>query len=253
MGAEQEFIYTPADFLGWAINSGWRPSRLPVGVVYTFQAPVTRHLVDMTDRFALNSELTVSNGTFLMTTDDAPAVLVACLNPGAASMATQLEHLDFLGDETRFAAIVGTAGALAPGHAIGEAMLVESAIRDDAISDLYLPRDDVVEADERFMEALHVASQQDLKRVRTWTVSVPYRSTASDVATARHAGAQVVEMEIATLYAVARSLGMAAAATVVVSDVNRVDGWEVEWRDTTGPMVRAIDATIEAMRSLAND
>ena len=45
----------------------------------------------MSDTFAPNRDLIVSNGqSFITIGDDAP-VLVSCLNPGAASMATQLE------------------------------------------------------------------------------------------------------------------------------------------------------------------
>lgn len=246
-----QFIYTPSNLLGWALSQGWRPGVLPVGVIYTFQAPLAAALSQRTDLFAENTDLTVSNARMLMTMDDGLPVLVACLNPGAASMATQLEHLRFLGNTTSFAAIVGTAGALTADYRIGQTVIVESALRTDAISDRYLPAAPVVSASERFVDALRAACDGEPPTVRTWTVPVPYRSTEEDLRNARDGGADVVEMEIATLFAVAQSLSIDAAATVVISDVSRVEDWEVDWSDTNAPSVAAVLATIEAIRNLA--
>ncbi len=220
-------------------------------MVYTFQAPVTRLLGEATDRFAENRDLTVSNARMFMTSDDGPPVLVACLNPGAASMATQLEHLSFLGDETRFAAIVGTAGALTTDYRIADTVVVSSALRTDGISDRYLPPEQVVEADPAFTVALAGSAGVGALPARSWTVPVPYRSNRSDLTSVVEAGASVVEMEIATLFAVSEALGFRAAATVVISDLHRVEGWEVDWNATTPPLFRAVLTTIEVMRSLA--
>lgn len=84
-----EFIYSPEDFLGWALRSGWNPNVLPVGVIYAFQAPVTQAIAGQTDRFVENTDLTVSNARMFMTIDDGAPVLVARLNPGSASMVTR--------------------------------------------------------------------------------------------------------------------------------------------------------------------
>lgn len=175
------FIYTPSGFLGWALESGWQPKTLPVGVIYTFQAPVARMIAEDSDRFAENEEFTVSNDRMYMTRDDGPPVMVACLNPGGASLAAQLENLKYLGDETRFAAVAGTAGALTPEFRIGETVIVSSALRTDAISDKYLPPAPVVDADATFVEALWEAMGSTTQQVRTWTVPVPYRSTRQDL------------------------------------------------------------------------
>lgn len=250
---DHDFVYTPDDLLGWALSQGWRPGVLPVGVIYTFQAPLASALAERTELFGENTALVVSNARMLMTVDEGLPVLVACLNPGAASMATQLEHLRFLGDTTRFAAIVGTAGALSGNFRIGDSRVVASALRTDGISDRYLPPAPVVEASARFVSALREAIGDQAPPVRTWTVPVPYRSTAQDLATARDGGAAVVEMEIATLFAVAEAVGMEAAATIVISDVSRVDDWEVDWSDTNVPSVAAVLATVDVMRRLAAD
>lgn len=247
---DDRFIYTPADFLGWALRTGWRPGRMPVGVIYTFQSPVCRALSEQENRFEENHDLTVSNARMFMTRDDAAPVLVACLNPGGASLATQLEHLRFLGERTCYAAIVGTAGALTSDFVIGQQVVIHSALRSDGISDRYLPPAPVVEADPAFGRALRDGIGPDPRSARAWTVPVPYRSTPDDLQAALAAGAGVVEMEVATLYAVSQALGYRAAATVVISDVSRVAGWDVEWRDPTAPLVAAVHTTIDVMRRL---
>ena len=248
---DQGFIYTAGDFLGWAIASGWEPKVMPVGVIYTFQSPVTRAIADQTDRFVENTDLTVSNARMFMTIDGGAPILVACLNPGAASMTTQMEHLrDLAGDSPLAAIIVGTAGAIAGGHGIGDTLVVESALRTDGVSDAFLPPSATVEADTSLTQRLaeHLACAP---KVRSWTVRVPYRSTGADLISARDAGAEIVEMETAALFAAGIALNIDTAAAVVVSDVHRVDEpVSIDWSDTLGPTLTALDSAIIAIRNI---
>ncbi len=243
-------IYSPADFLGWALKSGWSPSVLPIGVIYTFQSPVTRVIEQELD-FVEERELTVSNASMFMTADDGPPVMVGCMNPGSASLATQLEHLRFLGEATRFAAIVGTAGALTPDFSFAQQVIASSAWRTDGISDRYLPPAPAVDASPGFVAALQGALGTDVPAVRTWTVPVPYRSTRADYDAAVAAGASVVEMEAATLFAVGKALGVETAATLVISDVVRAGAVDVDWSDFMPPTIKALLATVDVIREQA--
>lgn len=116
-----------------ALDMGWKPGVLPIGVVFTFQPAAAQMAQNQPDRFIENTDLTVSNARMFMTCDDGPPVLVAALNPGGASMATQLEHLRFLGSPTRYAAIVGTAGAMVEGFSFGDVAVVASRARTNSI------------------------------------------------------------------------------------------------------------------------
>lgn len=81
-------------------------------------------------------------------------------------------------------------------------------------------------------------------------MAVPYRQTKAELDGARAAGAAVVDMEIATLFAAAEALDMRAAAAVVISDVSRAEGWESNWTDTAGPTQATVLNTLDTMRSL---
>lgn len=247
---DRDFIYTARDFLGWAIASGWEPKVMPVGVVYTFQSRVTRAIADQTDRFVENTDLTLSNARMLMTNDGEAPILVACLNPGPASMTTQMEHLRYLaGDRPLAAVIVGTAGAIAGPHEIGDTLVTESALRTDGISDAFLPMSSRVDADSGLTRRL-VDALAGVPAVTSWTVPVPYRSTQADLVAARDAGAEVVEMEAASLFAAGIALDIATAAAVIISDVHRTnEPASVDWSDTLGPTLTALDSAINAIRN----
>ncbi len=248
---EHDSVYTPADFLGWALRSGWDPGTLPVGVVFTFQGFLTRHLTDHPDDFVEAPALAPSNSRVFLTAGE-PAVAVSCLNAGGATMAAQMEHLLFLGDTRRFA-VVGTAGGLVPDMQIAERALVTRALRDEGISHHYLPPGRYVDAPGGLTADLRAELRQRFGGVAertTWTVPVPYRTTADEVAAYIAEGVSVVEMEIASLFAVAQARGAEAAAAVVISDVARVDGVEVEWRDANAPLVELLDAAIAAIRAV---
>lgn len=247
----RKFQYSPASFLGWALESGWEPGTLPVGVVYTFQPVAAQFAEASPDRFVENTALAVSNARMFMTSDEGDPVLVASLNPGGASMATQLEHLRFLSMTTRYAVIVGTAGALVEGLHFGDVVVVSEAIRAESISDRYLPPELMVRGDSDFAAALHRETASAHRLATTWSVAVPYRQTTAGVDEARSQGATVVEMEIASLFAVAAALDMQAAAAVIISDVSRADGWESNWSDTAGPIQQTVLNAITTIRSLS--
>lgn len=250
---DNDLPYTPATFLGWALKSGWKPEVLPVGVIFTFQPTVERWARSSSGPFGVCTDLTVSNAATFMSSDDGPPILLSCLNPGGASMVTQLEHLRFLSNETQFAGIVGTAGSMIGGLNIGDVRVVGTALRSDGISDRYLPPGKEVAGDKAFTEALRERINPHAEAVKTWTVDVPYRMTNTDHEAAVAAKAQVTEMEIASLFAASRCLDLTAAAAVVVSDVSRADGWHSDWSDTAEPLNNAVLSMIHAMRSAATN
>ena len=251
---DPESRYTPADFLGWALRSGWDPGPLPVGVVFTFQGFLTRRLIEQPERFAEHPALAPSNARVFVTADDAPLVAISCLNPGATTMVSQVEHLLFLGDTRRFITI-GTAGGLDLAMEIADTAVLTAALRDDGISQHYLAPARYVEPagdlTGHLRAALAAQGVPTTDRV-TWTVPVAYRSTATELAEYTADGVSVVEQEAASLFAVTTARRAESAAAVVISDLQRAEGTaEVEWRDTVKPLVTLLDAAIAAIRDSA--
>jgi uridine phosphorylase len=249
--ADPVSLYTPADFLGWAQRAGWDPGPLPVGVVFAFQPFVTSFLADHPERFTENYTLAPGNARVFLTNDDAPSVGVSCLNAGATTLVSQVENLLYLGDTRRFVTI-GTAGALVPDIRIADTCVLTAAVRDDGISQHYLPPARYVEPAGTLTDHLRAALRERIEGVTdrsTWTISTPYRCTAGEIAEYVADGVTIVEEEAAALFAITQARGGESAAAVVVSDVFRAGGFEVEWRDTVAPLLTVLDAAIAAIRS----
>src|SRR6266542_3623062 len=100
----------------------------------------------------------------------------------------------------------GGCGVLEKDIAVGNIIVVSSAIRDEGVSYHYLPPDREVIANANGVNAL--VSTLDARGIpyqlgKTWTTDAPYRETVKKIASRRAEGCVVVEMESAALIAVA--------------------------------------------------
>lgn len=212
-----ESMFTADLFIDGAMKAGWEPGPLPDALVFTFHA-IYAHLLAGDSRFERNLRLAPSNATMFTTISDRPRVGVTCLSPGATAMVAQVENQIALGGATRFV-IVGTAGSIRSDVTVGDVVVVTSAVRDDGISQHYLPPDTYVEADDALATALATALQdQGVQSTfgSTWTVPTPYRSTAEEVEQLAEDGVAVVECEVASLLAVAEARAVTAGACLSV-------------------------------------
>ncbi|MFQ5435778.1 MAG: phosphorylase [Anaerolineae bacterium] len=124
---------------------------------------------------------------------------------------------------------VGTAGGLKADLAAGDVVLAVQAVRQDGVSDYYLPKKDLVAGDGRLLDIWQgqlTLQNQPFRVGNIWTIGAPYRETARAIAQAVELGAVAVEMEAAALFAVAAARGVAAAAGVVVSDSLADGRWQ---------------------------
>ncbi|HZO67480.1 MAG TPA: nucleoside phosphorylase [Kribbellaceae bacterium] len=169
--------------------------------------------------FVTYRELEVSTGT---------VAVVGGFGVGGPAAAITLEEIIAAG--VRQAISVGGAGGLQPGQQVGDLVVCSSAIRDEGVSYHYLPPDDrSVEPDHDLTARLLDAVFQLEERVAfgsTWTTDALYRETRDEV---RHYGAEgvlTVEMEAASLAAVALHRGIAFAAAFSIMDLLAGDAWE---------------------------
>jgi len=125
-------LHGPEQFLEGAKAAGWDPGPIPSGCVFAFDHRVRAHLEQM-EAATEAPELAPGNARVFRI----GSLIVSCLSPGGGAMATQAHNLVYLGCK-RFV-ILGTAGSISPEVQPGATVITTAAIRDDGISQHYLP------------------------------------------------------------------------------------------------------------------
>jgi uridine phosphorylase len=128
---------------------------------------------------------------------------------GAALSASLLEEVIAFGCRKFIAC--GGSGVLARDIAVGNLVVVSSALRDEGVSYHYLPPQREVTANPAGVDALVktlAAHRLPHRTGKTWTTDAPYRETPNKVAARREEGCLTVEMECAGMMAVAEFRGV---------------------------------------------
>jgi uridine phosphorylase len=160
--------------------------------------------------------------------------LVGGIGVGGPSAAMLVEELGAHGVH-RFT-IVGMAGALHTDIEPCDFVVCDRALRDEGVSHHYLPPGRYVAACEELSTRLAGELRHDGATARlgpTWTTDAPYRETAEEVRRYREEGILTVEMEAASVFAVAEVRGYEAAAGFVVSDLLTEQGWAGHFNATS--------------------
>ncbi|CAG0937406.1 Uridine phosphorylase [Thermoflexales bacterium] len=103
--------------------------------------------------------------------------------------------------------VCGGCGVLEKGIAVGHLIVVSSAVRDEGVSYHYLPPSREVQAHEVGVATLTATLERrgaSYRVGKTWTTDAPYRETAAKIAARQAEGCLTVEMEAASLLAVAQ-------------------------------------------------
>ena len=103
--------------------------------------------------------------------------------------------------------VCGGCGVLDKDIAVGHLIVVSGAVRDEGVSYHYLPPGREVQAHAAGVAALKATLERRGARYRvgkTWTTDAPYRETPARIAARKSEGCVVVEMEAASLLAVAQ-------------------------------------------------
>ena len=101
---------------------------------------------------------------------------------------------------------ITSAGQVAPNLEVPCVVLIDRALRGEGTSHAYLPPAPAVDADPDLIATVETALEGvEARTLRgtTWTTDAPFRETRTALAAAEAAGAVVVEMEAAALYALA--------------------------------------------------
>ncbi len=147
------------------------------------------------------------------TAPDGGLLTVQATGMGGPSAAIVVEELIALGARTLIR--IGTCGALGPGSRLGELVVAREVVVADGTS-AALGAEGRLTADAGLSDALAAAGAREVVAVSTDVFYDPREGVQQDW---MRRGAEVVEMEAATLLAVARRAGAAAAVLLAVSDL----------------------------------
>jgi uridine phosphorylase len=146
---------------------------------------------------------------------------------GAPMAAGLLEEVIALG--CRKFVVVGGAGVLQKGLAVGHLFLVTSAVRDEGTSYHYLPparevaaNPDVVQT----LESLLAERRLPYLKAKTWTTDAPYRETQAMIDARLAEGCLTVEMEAAAFFAVAQFRNVLLGQILYAGDDLSSDTWD---------------------------
>ncbi len=123
----------------------------------------------------------------------------------------------------------GAAGVLEKGISHGKLLLPHAAVRDEGFSYHYLPPSDEVELDKASVSACRQALEElgiPYVQGKTWTTDAFFRETRAKAARRREQGCISVEMECASLAAVAKFRGVPFAQFFYATDTVDDGGWD---------------------------
>ncbi|HVX42940.1 MAG TPA: hypothetical protein VHC49_03615 [Mycobacteriales bacterium] len=171
---------------------------------------------------------------------------------GAPAVAIALEIAIARG--VRDVVVVGSAGGLHPDLRLGSTVVVDAVAgtgREDGTSHHYAPAGDTVRADADLTERLvRAAENRGVTPAlgSSWTTDAPYRECVDGLRRHRDSGALVVEMEAATIFAVARARNVRAGLIVATSDELSED-WLPGFShpDYLKALIRAADIVMDAV------
>jgi uridine phosphorylase len=125
--------------------------------------------------------------------------------------------------------VCGGCGVLEKDIAVGHLIVVSSAVRDEGVSYHYLPPGREVQAQTAGIATLKATLERRgvPHRVgKTWTTDAPYRETPDKIATRKNEGCLTVEMEAASLMAVAQFRGVMLGQVLYGGDDLSGNEWD---------------------------
>ena len=150
-------------------------------------------------------------------------LVVSNIGIGAPSVSFCIEELQYLGVKEFIS--VGTVGALDTSKLkVGTKVFLTKALRQEACSFHYLRPSLFVEADKKGSLFKKIAKLK-LRRVNTWTTDAFYRESEKELIDFKKKNIHCVEMEVASLMAVAKYYNLFAYCLAVVSDGFNGTSW----------------------------
>lgn len=217
---DSEALFSPVD----AIEEQGEDTEvaIPPVVILTFQSELFESVVPE----QTGDPIPVVRGQRVYPLNDTVGV-VGKFGIGAPVTATVAENLIAAGAEVL--CIVGGSAGLQRSIKPTDVILADRAIRDEGASYHYLPPEAETTPTEQLVDHLEAAYADagfDTHRGTTWTTSAFYRETTDEIAAYTRDGVVSVEMEAASLFAVAEYRGVESAAVFDVGDLISEEEWD---------------------------
>lgn len=206
----------------------YRPRDLPQAAVLCFFPEPVQQLArrpGATQVLALRSEI----GPNPVWEIEHNGARLAVLQPGVGAPLAAAFMEELIAHGVRRMIACGGAGALVPELALGHAIIVDSAVRDEGTSYHYQPATRVIEADPHATDVLvKTLTAQEIPHLagRTWTTDAIYRETRTKARRRVDDGCVVVEMEASALFAVARFRGVTCGQLLLAGDSLAGETWD---------------------------
>jgi len=228
-------LFTAQDYWHyWQKDNSTKIPIVPPNIIISYQKDVSA-FVEKTSKGQYSKEL----GTTLhfVKGTNKQVGLVGGFGVGGAAVAVLMEELIALGVKQFLA--IGYVGSLQTKLAIGDFVLCSKAARGEGISRHYLPNGEYSYPNKELNHAIILAAKDleiPLKVGSTWTTDVIYRETKPEIKYYQNAEAATVDMEAATIFAVAKYHHINASAIFTISDYCGLDKWEPHFSQTTEPL-----------------
>jgi uridine phosphorylase len=221
-------LITPSKVLEHRRKYGRFPSSsAPKTVIFCYQ---NRFLKQALEKMAHRQCDGCFSKLFYLT--DYPDVAIGDFGMGGPAVAATMEELIAWGVQQFIS--MGTAGSLQSKVGVGDLVICEKAIRDEGTSHHYLPPTKYIHAPRRMTNTLqHLLKKANLPHHvgSTWTTDSFYRQTAEEVQLFQKEGVLTVEMETATLFAVAHFHQVDLGAMFVINDTHANSSWQPHLED----------------------
>jgi len=201
------------------------PPKIPSRIILAYQHDIVKNLNGIYYK-DLGATLYLLNGIGL----------VKGFGVGGAAVATIMEELIALGAKQFIS--IGTAGSLKTTLAIGDFVLCSGAIRGDGVSINYLSDSKYSYPSNRLNRKIQcIAKSLKVPIIvgRTWTTAVLYRETKQEIIKYKNE-VLTVDMEAATIFAVAKYHNVEASVIFTISDYCGLDKWEAHFSKTMNPL-----------------
>ncbi len=178
-------------------------------------------------------------------------VLIALAPLGGPAVANLMEELIYVG--IKYFIGTGTCGAIVPIENYDTYLIPKLAIRDEGVSYHYLPASRTVGTSTLLQNSLKStlkAHGEKFVSGTVWTTDALYRESPECIAARKSEGATGVEMETASLAAVAKARKVEYACLLYYSDYNDGITWETRIYDRVPIREEIINLSVEALLNI---